>query len=90
MDWTYKITAAANPRMLLRVLQLFDQQRLAYHQLSYAVAGEVATIVIRTPADPHHASRIHAKLYNQHDIREVELLPSPAAFTTISNSVHPG
>jgi acetolactate synthase regulatory subunit len=76
MEWTYKITAAANPRVLLRVLQLFEQQRLSARSIVYTVAGGAVTILMHVHAEADHAGRIQAKLHNQHDIREVELTPA--------------
>ncbi len=75
MEWTYKITAAAKPKVLLRIVQLFEQQSLSARSIVYTVTGETVTILLHVQAETHHAHRIHAKLHSQYDIRQVELTP---------------
>ena len=73
MEWTYRITATSGPRVLMRVVQLFDNQRLAIRSLSLKDSDGRVDILINADTATEQARRIHAKLYHQVDILQVEL-----------------
>lgn len=73
MAWTYRITAAARPRLAMRVAQIFDQQLLEMDRFDLAREDAVTTIRISVECDESLARRIHAKLYRLADIVHVEL-----------------
>jgi len=82
MEWTFTIYATKNPRVVLRILQLFEQQRAEILHIRCDMTGERTTVSIDVLAQPHLAGRIHAKLYNQHDVLQVELAPPLSASRT--------
>jgi acetolactate synthase regulatory subunit len=85
MQWTYHITAAAQPRVLARLLQLFDQQSLDLNSLIFTRAGATLAIQLTAEIEPALAHRLHAKLYNLLDVEQVRLEPNrPPPF--IANS----
>jgi glycine cleavage system regulatory protein len=73
MEWTYKITAASRPRLLMRIAQVFDQQLLSMRELKLADVAGVVTVQINVEVSADLAQRIQAKLYSHTDIRKVEL-----------------
>ena len=76
MQWTYQITAASRPRVLMRLVQLFDQQSLVIQTLQLALLDNRVQINIIIDTEPELAHRLQAKLYHQVDIQNVELLPN--------------
>jgi len=74
MEWTYQITAASRPRVLMRLVQLFDQQSLVIRSLELALLDNRVKINLTVDTDTALAHRIQAKLYHQLDIQEVDLL----------------
>jgi acetolactate synthase regulatory subunit len=74
MEWTYQITAASKPRVLMRLVQLFDQQSLVIRSLELALLDNRVKINLTVDADTALAHRIQAKLYHQLDIQEVDLM----------------
>jgi acetolactate synthase small subunit len=73
MQWTYHITAASRPRVLMRLVQIFDQQSLAISSLTLALVDDRVQIRLTAEIEPELAHRILAKLYNQTDIQHVDL-----------------
>ena len=71
MQWTYQITAASRPRVLMRLAQVFDQQSLVISSLTLALLNDYVKITLTVEAEPELAHRLKAKLYNQTDILEV-------------------
>jgi acetolactate synthase small subunit len=74
MEWTYQITAASKPRVLMRLVQLFDQQSLVIHSLQLALLENKVQIKLTVEVEAELAKRLQAKLYHQLDIQNVELL----------------
>lgn len=91
MVWTYRITAAARPRLIMRLAQIFDQQLLEIDRLEVIRERDVTVIRIEIHSDEYLARRIHAKLYRLSDVVHVVLsnaqdqvvgegeLPNPSA-----------
>jgi hypothetical protein len=73
MAWTYRITAAARPRLAMRIAQVFDQQMLEVDRFELVRQDAVAVIRICVSCDESLARRIHAKLYRLTDLVQVEL-----------------
>ncbi len=73
MRWTYQITAASRPRVLMRLVQVFDQQSMTIRSLELALLDDCVVISLTVDADQELAHRVRAKLYNQTDIRDVDL-----------------
>jgi hypothetical protein len=73
MAWTYRITAAARPRLAMRVAQIFDQQLLEPERFELIRQEAVTTIRICVSCDEPVARRVHAKLYRLADLVRVEL-----------------
>jgi hypothetical protein len=73
MAWTYRITAAARPRLTMRVAQIFDQQLLEVERFDLVREAAATTIRISVECDEPIARRIHAKLYRLTDLVHVEL-----------------
>ncbi len=73
MQWTYKITAASRPKVLMRVAQVFDQQLHSMSELMLADVDGTVTIHINVDVSADLAHRIQAKLYSQLDVRNVDL-----------------
>jgi acetolactate synthase regulatory subunit len=73
MRWTYHITAASKPRVLMRLVQVFDQQSMTISSLELALLNDSVSITLTVDADRELADRVRAKLYNQIDIRDVDL-----------------
>jgi hypothetical protein len=71
MEWTYKISAAARPRVLMRIAQLFDQQLVPICVCLLEQHGTLLDIVITVEVEPELAQRIHAKLYHHVDLLSV-------------------
>lgn len=76
MQWTYRITAASRPLLLRRLVQLFDQQSLVITSLKLSLLDHAVQIDLTVEVEPELARRLHAKLYHQADVKEVELLAS--------------
>jgi acetolactate synthase regulatory subunit len=74
MEWTYQITAASKPKVLMRLVQVFDQQSLVIRSLELALLDNSVKINLTVDADTALAHRIQAKLYHQLDIQNVDLL----------------
>lgn len=74
MKWTYQITAASRPRVLMRLVQIFEQQSLAICSLQLALLDNHVKITLTAEVEPPLAHRIQAKLYHQSDIQQVELI----------------
>ncbi len=73
MWWTYRMTAASQARLLMRVAQLFDQQLLTMSRLLFMDRGEEVEISVTVEAEEKLARRVQAKLYRLQDVRTVEL-----------------
>ena len=73
MQWTYEITTASEPRVLMRLVQVFDQQRLTISFLNLALLEGYVKITVTVDVETELAYRIQAKLYNQIDIQSVDL-----------------
>jgi acetolactate synthase regulatory subunit len=74
MQWTYQITAASRPRVLMRLVQIFDQQSLVISSLNLALLDNRVRIDLTVEIEPELAQRLQAKLYHQTDIQNVDLL----------------
>jgi hypothetical protein len=74
MKWTYQITAASRPRVLIRLVQLFDQQSLVIRSLELALLDNRVRINLTVEVERELALRLQAKLYHQMDIENVDLL----------------
>jgi len=74
MVFTYRITAVARPRLIMRLAQIYDQQLLEIDRLSVVREHDVTAIRIEVACDEYLAHRIHAKLYRLSDVVHVELL----------------
>lgn len=73
MVWTYRITAVARPRLIMRLAQIYDQQMLEIDRMSIVRERDVTAVRIEVECDEYLAHRIHAKLYRLADIAHVEL-----------------
>jgi hypothetical protein len=73
MRWTFQITAASRPRVLMRLVQVFDQQSLVIRSLELVLLDNRVKINLTTEVEPELARRLQAKLYHQVDIEDVEL-----------------
>jgi hypothetical protein len=73
MQWTYQITAASRPRVLMGLVQVFDQQHLVISSLKLALLDDRVKICLTVDVEPELAQRLQAKLYNQTDIQDVDL-----------------
>jgi len=74
MKWIYQITAASKPRVLMRLVQLFDQQSLVIRSLELALLDNRVRISLTVEVERELALRLQAKLYHQMDIENVDLL----------------
>jgi hypothetical protein len=74
MEWTYKISASIRPKVLMRVVQVFDQQSVLMRRCLLEECCEVLQIVIVAEVDEDLARRIQAKLYKLVDLLEVDLV----------------
>jgi hypothetical protein len=74
MRWTFQITAASRPRVLMRLVQIFEQQSLVIRSLELVLLDNRVKINLTTEVEPELALRLQAKLYHQIDIEDVELL----------------
>ena len=74
MKWIYQITAASKPRVLMRLVQLFDQQSLVIRSLEPALLDNRVRISLTVEVERELALRLQAKLYHQMDIENVDLL----------------
>jgi acetolactate synthase small subunit len=74
MQWTYQITAASRPRVLMRLVQVFDQQSLVISSLKLALLDDCVRITLTVEVEPELARRLEAKLHHQIDVQTVELL----------------
>lgn len=74
MEWTYKISAAARPRVLMRIVQVFDQQMVSMSRCVLVELGGTLDIVVTAEMDAELAQRIHAKLHKQMDLTSVDLI----------------
>jgi hypothetical protein len=75
--WTYCITAAPQPRVLARVVQLFDQQLLTLTTLILTQGPETTSILLTVEVEPALARRLHAKLLHLHWVEHVHLTQTP-------------
>lgn len=74
MEWTYQIRAAARPRVLMRLAQVFDQQMVSMRRCEMLEAVDGIEISITVDISSELAERIQAKLYKQQDLLQVTLL----------------
>ena len=74
MHWTYQITAASHPRVLLQLVQFFEEQSLVISALDVALHHQSAKINLTVEAESALAHRLHAELPQQPHVRQVELL----------------
>ena len=73
MKWTYRVTAAARPRLVMRIAQVFDQQMLEIDRLEVMRLHDATMVRIEVCCEEHVAHRIHAKLYRLVDVAHVLL-----------------
>jgi hypothetical protein len=73
MEWTYTITAASRPRVMMRIAQVFDQQMVPMRQCLLLESGQGLDISITIDVEEELALRIHAKLYKQQDVENISL-----------------
>ena len=73
MKWIYNIGASLRPRVLMRVILVFDQQRVSVRRCLVVENDQVLEMTITVDAEENVARRICAKLCGQEDIRCVEL-----------------
>gem|GEM_PF-2657682 len=73
MVWTYRITAVARPRVIMRLAQIYDQQMLEIDRMSVVREHDATAVRIEVQCDECLAHRIHAKLYRLSDVAHVEL-----------------
>ena len=78
MQWTYRISAASRPRVLMRLVQVFDQQSLVISSLELALLDNCVKITLTVDVEPELAHRLRIKLYNQTDIQDVDLTETVA------------
>ena len=76
MEWTYRITAEVRPRVLMRIAQMFEQQMVSMLACHMETVGNLLDIAVTVDVDPELAHRIHAKLWKQFDLRNLELFQS--------------
>lgn len=85
MQWTYKIIATPQPRVLARVLQLFDQQLIVVQSLTLTQTEVEIRVRISAEIEPALAVRLHAKLLHVMAVEDVQL-ETPA--TSETNDEH--
>ncbi len=73
MKWTYRVTAAARPRLIMRLAQVFDQQMIEIDRLEVKRLQDATMMRIEVCCEEHLARRIHAKLYRLADVAHVLL-----------------
>ena len=73
MKWTYRVTAAATPRLIMRLAQVFDQQLLEMDRLEVMRLQDATMMRVEVCCEEHVARRIHAKLYRLADVAHVLL-----------------
>ena len=73
MEWTYEITASSKPKVLMRLVQVFDQQLLTISSLHLIQSEDHVKITVTVGVETKLAYRILAKLYNQVDVQDVDL-----------------
>ncbi len=78
MEWTYRIRAAARPRTLMRIAQVFDQQMVSMRRCLLEETGDVVEMAITVETEEALAVRIHAKLYKLLDLHQVDLVAGPS------------
>jgi hypothetical protein len=74
MEWTYKINATSGPRVLMRIAQVFDQQMVLIRACHLLDSGNKLSILITVDVGAELAQRIHAKLYKQLDLEQIDLV----------------
>ena len=74
MEWTYTIRAAARPRVMMRIVQVFDQQMVQMRQCLLLESGDGLDISVTIDVEEELALRIHAKLYKQEDLEHIALV----------------
>ena len=73
MQWTYQIVATQQPRVLARVLQLFDQQSIVLQSLMLTQTEVEIRVRISAEIEPALAVRLQAKLLHLMAVVEVQL-----------------
>ena len=73
MQWTYQIVTTPQPRVLARVLQLFDQQRITVQTLVLTQTEVDIRIRLSAKIEPALASRLRTKLLDLLAIEDVQL-----------------
>jgi hypothetical protein len=75
MKWVYSISAVSAPRLLTRVVMIFDQQSLTLSEVSWRLNDGDATVEIslRVACPEALAQRMHAKLLHLQDLRMATL-----------------
>ena len=61
------------PRVLARLVQLFDEQRLPICSLTFVQTGNEIDIRVDVEANETLAKRLEAKLWHQLDVKDVHL-----------------
>ncbi|MCU1320876.1 MAG: hypothetical protein JWM43_525 [Acidobacteriaceae bacterium] len=74
MEWTYTINALSRPRVLMRVVQVFDQQMVPMRECRLIESGNSLRITVIIDAGEDLARRMHAKLYKQLDMEHIDLV----------------
>ncbi|CAN5704811.1 hypothetical protein BH10ACI4_BH10ACI4_08340 [soil metagenome] len=74
MEWTYTINALSRPRVLMRVVQVFDQQMVNMRECRLIESGDSLRITILIDASEDLARRMHAKLYKQLNMEHIDLV----------------
>ena len=74
MAWCYTIQATSGQRLLMRIAQIFDQQFLIPHDLTWKCSDtSEVEITLRVTCEEPLARRVHAKLYHLNDLHHVDL-----------------
>lgn len=73
MEWTYQITTNAQPMVLARLVQIFDQQRLTISSLWLTQNEEKVDIRLTVEVEVELARRLEAKLWHQVHVQKVRL-----------------
>ena len=78
MKWTYQISAAARPRVLERIAQVFEQQMISMQRLVLEQSQGKLAMNITVEVEEGMARRVHAKLYKQIDVLDIRLMGEDA------------
>lgn len=76
MRWTYQITAASRPDVLRRLVQIVEQHSLTVRSVELALLNNRVKISLTVEVEPLVARKLQARLSNQSDVQDVDLLAS--------------